>query len=720
MAVLVKKSPSQSEMVLKLLVDEGLISIPPSILLKSAQVFHHGEQMPMGFGPKELFDPIMDDEGNRRHHPLFGFNPKTQELEHGDHIMHPIPAVEADLQRRFNELGWDKHASAKVLMHESILHHNRQLPDESNQRLPGIDSHWWERSHIVPHPDKGTEAHQHQVMTKDGYGRDAMGTYAANRGDVDTVGASKGMKVDSGLIVFNNSLGQKLIELNEKMVAKGLPPMVDKKHATTEEYIANLPYVKSHTVPPELMNPNVSHLNKASSKHLHDKGKTPYWDTPEGIDGLSEDELIRLVSGINFVQGGLPDHYFAKLPENRGGAKAKDSELGSEPWQKLRANIDGAREELGIPQPIEYKDKDGNMQINDKAFERFMENEGKAFTHLPVHSVLHGQPGSGKGKFATPHGIMLDLHEHHGINPDDVEAITDSKGAKEGGGRSRGMHASKMINFARHVGHDAFINTPLPERWEKDYAPEQRQFGERIATAIANSKGYRGHNYEAQYPEREVTPAMGRQGLDHTDMAEHYGPYVTQGLNGMKPHIGETEPAPAPAPVQQPPPAPAPVQAPRAPAPLATRQPTSAETQIRDRAAMMTPEQMVPHMPKDYQRLAPMMQAGQQPGQQFWDEKGQLVLRSRSDIVNAMGDIQKAMEEMQLNQAMNDGEVKKHIKPLSDLYGPEVGMFAKNLGLTSNDIRAINSSKGQWDRIAKQWNVSELTVKVIKTSIGSV
>ena len=85
-----------------------------------------------------------------------------------------------------------------------------------------------------------------------------------------------------------------------------------------------------------------------------------------------------------------------------------------------------------------------------------------------------------------------------------------------------------------------------------------------------------------------------------------------------------------------------------------------------------------------------------------------------------MSDIQKAMEEIQLSQAVNDGEVKKHVKPLADLYSTETALFAKNLGLTSNDVRAIGATKGDWGRIAKQWNVSELTVKVIKTSIGGV
>jgi len=111
------------------------------------------------------------------------------------------------------------------------------------------------------------------------------------------------------------------------------------------------------------------------------------------------------------------------------------------------------------------------------------------------------------------------------------------------------------------------------------------------------------------------------------------------------------------------------------------------------------------------------MQAATAPGQTFFSPDQQW-LRSRDDVLDAMDSVLKAMEDLQLNQALEDTTVMKHVPTQLDVSSPtEIGMFAKSLGLTGHDIRAIHSAQGDWSKVAKQWSVNENTVRVIKATM---
>ena len=113
--------------------------------------------------------------------------------------------------------------------------------------------------------------------------------------------------------------------------------------------------------------------------------------------------------------------------------------------------------------------------------------------------------------------------------------------------------------------------------------------------------------------------------------------------------------------------------------------------------------------------------AGTRPGQQFFDPTtGEMVLRSKKDISDTIDRIQKAMEKMQSENAMSDGEIMKHVPSHSISSSMEMGMFAKSMGLTGYDVRAINATQGDWNKIADKWQVSHKTVGIIKATCNGV
>ena len=119
---------------------------------------------------------------------------------------------------------------------------------------------------------------------------------------------------------------------------------------------------------------------------------------------------------------------------------------------------------------------------------------------------------------------------------------------------------------------------------------------------------------------------------------------------------------------------------------------------------------------------AQQMRAGSQPGQTFFDISEQdptLVYRSEKDIRSAIGEIQKAMEKIQMKEASNEASIQKYLPRTPLTNSLDVGIFAKSMNLTSHDIWGINSSKGDWEDVAKSWDVSCDMVKAIKVAMGA-
>ena len=85
-----------------------------------------------------------------------------------------------------------------------------------------------------------------------------------------------------------------------------------------------------------------------------------------------------------------------------------------------------------------------------------------------------------------------------------------------------------------------------------------------------------------------------------------------------------------------------------------------------------------------------------------------------------VAEITEAMEHIQLEDAKRDASILKMLPHNSIQLNSvqSVGLFAKDLGITSMDVHGLLHSRGDWYRIAKEWNVSPQVVKVVKVTFN--
>lgn len=81
--------------------------------------------------------------------------------------------------------------------------------------------------------------------------------------------------------------------------------------------------------------------------------------------------------------------------------------------------------------------------------------------------------------------------------------------------------------------------------------------------------------------------------------------------------------------------------------------------------------------------------------------------------------IQQSFETLQTMSAIKDDRVMKHVKKGYSLNSyNDIRSFATSVGLTSQDVYGIMATKGDWNVVAKQWNVSPMIVKATKVTFG--
>ena len=122
------------------------------------------------------------------------------------------------------------------------------------------------------------------------------------------------------------------------------------------------------------------------------------------------------------------------------------------------------------------------------------------------------------------------------------------------------------------------------------------------------------------------------------------------------------------------------------------------------------------------QQLSPQEQQYQQT---MGDPRQQLLtqyMKGEDSHLSPMDRVMKAMEQMQIDDAMSDSEIMKHALPRQINVADEFGVrhLAKSVHLTPVDVRSIAHSAGDWERIAKRLNVPTNVVKVVKVSIGGI
>ena len=71
--------------------------------------------------------------------------------------------------------------------------------------------------------------------------------------------------------------------------------------------------------------------------------------------------------------------------------------------------------------------------------------------------------------------------------------------------------------------------------------------------------------------------------------------------------------------------------------------------------------------------------------------------------------------------AMKDDSVMKYVKKGYSINSHnDIRSFGMAVGITTSDIQGIMATKGDWDIVAKQWNVSPTIVKATKVTFGGV
>ena len=104
-----------------------------------------------------------------------------------------------------------------------------------------------------------------------------------------------------------------------------------------------------------------------------------------------------------------------------------------------------------------------------------------------------------------------------------------------------------------------------------------------------------------------------------------------------------------------------------------------------------------------------------------YDPNAPLLQTSFDNYIPDINQIQKSFETLQVMSAMKDDSVMKYVKKGYSINSHnDIRSFGMAVGITTSDIQGIMATKGDWDIVAKQWNVSPTIVKATKVTFGGV
>ena len=671
--------------------------VEPSIIMKGDGVLYMGPEgnTLMGFPPQHLFnmDPHQQD------HPMWSWNPHTGEKIEGG--MHPIDGAAFHLQEYLHRAGI-KDADAQQIIEEAIEAFNRNHISDKHH-LPPFNSPEWRKLVVGPHP---TNVQSHEISTRSRDGK--LFTHYGNRG------GQIGFFPESGAIPFHK-------ELNKILTDMGLP------HAHGELEFVYYPNI--------------------SAQHL-------------------APNLYRTKKGELSAHGMVPHHILERFGPEGAGADAAHGPLHT--WEVMRhlppamfmgsgyaprANSATVREaEAHMTKALQRIDPqmipETPITLHDGTQTTFRE----AVLHSETRNTLiHDMARSpalqflfaGAGSPSTPtktRGIMGPMLDVEGM---DIHGSHTSTGTPMRG-RSPHSYGAKVGAAAAAHGpseHDptrsamAFNPEGLKEGADMEEIGRRRDIIEAMASTMS-----RAHGHQDQWvPDWENLPTemlfgrgIGNLGqVLHESVPSHFENrfYTDMTTAPMRPTLIPQGAGHGPSEIE--PPAPPQPAAPL-PQPAATASPE---------VAVMRPTRFIPQAPElqDWRR-----QVGQAPpeqrremieqaglriptlphrAQQFMDVVGDpaqttLTQWKSEDIHNEMLDrIEKAMEELQLKDALQDNNVLKYIPTKRHLNlnsESDVSLMASKLGLTKHDIRSLAVSKGDWHRVADVFKVPPPVVGAVK------
>lgn len=86
-----------------------------------------------------------------------------------------------------------------------------------------------------------------------------------------------------------------------------------------------------------------------------------------------------------------------------------------------------------------------------------------------------------------------------------------------------------------------------------------------------------------------------------------------------------------------------------------------------------------------------------------------------------LDEIRQSFETLQSMSAIKDDRVMKHVKKGYSINSHnDIRSFSMSVGITTQDVHGIMATQGDWNVVAKQWNVSPIIVKATKVTFGGV
>jgi hypothetical protein len=671
-------------------------------------------------GPSNRDKPWVKSHPNARaHHPLWSINPRDGTLEMREDKpgtpqgFHPIDYVNHELYGLLKKYGITGITPQKINQMAIDMYNKEHVDargDSSPHRLPDEDDIRWRQIHVIPyqmeHQFDATNRQTHS-QTKTDYGWPAFGTYFDARGDQAHPLAAKGPRADSGALHHHEQLGGALKAINEVWKSRGQPHI-------PEGVIDKLNIVRRSNISPKNLTMHRSApINQNQLKSWEARGGR---GAPAGPADAKEQAY----------GSGMPHDVVEHLPDEFFGVKMRDdgTAISGSAAKRRREWLADMGERHGF-------DEHDQALLNEMGATQFIHPNGQADTPRTRAGTLVNR--------------MLNAH---GVDPSDREFIhhrgeyESMRHTAEGARQSSANAAGMAVALGYMRGPEAMRNTHTPYG-DATYDESHRELANRLVEASRADLQEAGHETPpltfgkpSEYQEKFHDASVGARmpaGLGHEHQLSPLWENHFHHDHEMAP-VGGQAAAPAPAPAPAPPsraPAPTATQQGAAPppgAPPGSRMATSGERAYMSSLGQMTPAQIhaVSRTDPQFSAIPPQgalaaQQAALDPGQSAFNFKepgAPLIFRSEQDLRTAIGDVQKALEDMQMQNVLDDGNVMKHVprSPIPLDSSIEVGMFAKSLGLTGHDVRAICASKGDWSQIADKWQVPEKTVSIVKAS----
>ena len=619
------------------------------------------------------------------HHPPFAFDPETQALlwhneddpraPHSDHRLgsrphgfHPIDYVHYDLSRMFAgmfgaEKGFAEGFVRDYIINPSIVDHNNSHMDEHGENavnvLPDFNSVEWRRNHVGGQYDKRAVAEQRQnrgtTTTPDGVENPVI-NYSMNMGNVDHPHADQGAFIDGGVMPMWFEMGQRVKAIREELMSPEFQQdIMSQGPAYIQRYnkaLAQLDNTLKHRYLAHAHIPLKDLTMGAVFGRKANRGTSR--GRPDGSgyrrNIAAEDHPLNNLHPLQLAEL-APQGFYDVRQFNQGAASE------SKPMVITPASIIARGREFGV---------------------KISEEDANILSRQPKSAYLFG----GKKKQIKPGNygpkILRAIAEDLGVDMDSSEykdmfdSIHISDMGTKGGGR---LHASKHI-------------AAIPAYYAKLLQRQGVPADEALERAITE---FRDHEHQASRHDRDP---KGRETAErvHREMREARGiPELAEGALGYDP-LGDD------------------FRYSQVHGELRTVVPEHAEAHISETHAAHQPGQQT-QMPVPPQ--APMGEAPQPTLGDFGmvDEAG-----NPMKLAAQVAEITEAMEHIQLEDAKRDATILKMLphNPIQLNSIQSVGLFAKDLGITSMDVHGLLHSRGDWHRIAKEWNVSPQVVKVVK------